>query len=122
MKRARCHQMLVAAAVALGAGCNSEPHRPPQCTPGELRACTHACGRGVEQCLESGAGWSVCACIIQDGGLPFTDTGTPADGDEDAEAAETGSTRDAAGDSARDADTPPWDGPDAAQDADREPS
>jgi hypothetical protein len=62
----------------LGAGvllvaCHSEPRHEPACTPGAFRACAHPCGRGVEQCLESGMAWTQCACVILDASLPRGD-------------------------------------------------
>ncbi len=100
MSRGAWLHVLFASALGLANGCKSESHRPPACTPGELRACAHPCGHGVEQCLESGAGWTECACVILDSSLPTTDTGALPDGGEDAETGDTGG----AGDAALDAD------------------
>jgi hypothetical protein len=81
---------MVAACLAV-VTCRSDRHHEPGCAPGAFRACAHPCGHGVEQCLESGAGWTDCTCVIVDVGLPMSDAGIDHGGvTEDANAEDTG--------------------------------
>lgn len=71
---------------AAPAACSGAQAPVPEaaCQSFQFRACKHACGRGVQQCV-SGS-WGPCTCVIDDAGFPGDAATESEAGGSDAEA------------------------------------